>query len=697
MKLDKNLKLLAVLLISITVLISESSSISLRKVESDSTVDSTRHKTVHKSVAKAGATGTAAKAAVKTAVAAVAAKTASNTIAKKADPAPAPAVRVIPAPTFNATNVTLSGIMYENLNQTYVKQDIPTFKSSVRKWNDLKLFDKQLDDIYQDMIYKQNKDLSPEAAKASIQIFARQFEACDGNGDNVLNQTEFTKCFVNDTYLNSVQPTHARFATFSNYSFTNSTGFYPLLFSVMDTYNLNYTNFHDYMMLRLMAFSWRKCSVSAPFIEEVSFECAIEIAFGSKSISRNTNRHLFKLALELSNSQSVRNLDFISYFIVAQSVRLFGKINNKEDGDATKAEMNLALDTNMLPSRYCQEVIDMFFQLVEEEKNVNHGMDLLSFVFYDFVLRIFEVPNAAKKWKLNNVEFKNLFSHYLFPATTLEEVQMIPQNNLTNESYQMYTYMNISQYHQEADHFLKFAQKSEKTVKSLKTLKAHTENKKHRLGNARKLPGDMVFDIVATSNWLFNILDHDADGVLSFYEYANFMQISYLFSRFDQYRKGRVVAGNLYEKYTTYADFPYVSSQLRQRGQRFNLLSQDLYMDLMRTTLVLRIDDLINANKRRLDPTTLYEIELKHIFSVVNLGGVPDAILNKCLRGVDDNNVPKYEWECAFVNSITITSNYLESSDSYLTAKSAKLNLLNTAFVNVDPQLKQAPKAAATE
>ena len=578
-----------------------------------------------------------------------------------------------------------------------MKQDIPTFKSSVRKWNDLKLFDKQLDDIYQDMIYKQNKDLSPEAAKASIQIFARQFEACDGNGDNVLNQTEFTKCFVNDTYLNSVQPTHARFATFSNYSFTNSTGFYPLLFSVMDTYNLNYTNFHDYMMLRLMAFSWRKCSVSAPFIEEVSFECAIEIAFGSKSISRNTNRHLFKLALELSNSQSVRNLDFISYFIVAQSVRLFGKINNKEDGDATKAEMNLALDTNMLPSRYCQEVIDMFFQLVEEEKNVNHGMDLLSFVFYDFVLRIFEVPNAAKKWKLNNVEFKNLFSHYLFPATTLEEVQMIPQNNLTNESYQMYTYMNISQYHQEADHFLKFAQKSEKTVKSLKTLKAHTGNKKHRLGNARKLPGDMVFDIVATSNWLFNILDHDADGVLSFYEYANFMQISYLFSRFDQYRKGRVVAGNLYEKYTTYADFPYVSSQLRQRGQRFNLLSQDLYMDLMRTTLVLRIDDLINANTRRLDPTTLYEIELKHIFSVVNLGGVPDAILNKCLRGVDDNNVPKYEWECAFVNSITITSNYLESSDSYLTAKSAKLNLLNTAFVNVDPQLKQAPKAAATE
>jgi hypothetical protein len=693
MKLDKNLKQLAVLLITITVLISESSSISLRKVESDLTVDSTRHKTVHKAVAKAGATGTVANAAVKTAVAAVAKKAATNTVAKKADqaPAPAPAVRVIPAPTFNATNVTLSGIMYENLNKTYVTQDVTTFKSSIRKWNDLKLFDKQLDDIYQDMIYKQNKDISPEAAKASIQIFARQFEACDGNGDNVLNQTEFTKCFVNDTYLNSVQPTHARFATFSNYSFTNSTGFYPLLFNVMDTYNLNYTNFHDYMMLRLMAFSWRKCSVSAPFIEEVSFECAIEIAFGSKSISRNTNRHLFKLALELSNSQSVRNLDFISYFILAQSVRLFGKINNKEDGDVTKAEMNLALDTNMLPSRYNQEVIDMFFQLVEEEKNINHGMDLLSYVFYDFVLRIFEVPNAAKKWKLNNVEFKNLFNHYLFPATTLEEVQMIPQNNLTNESYQMYTYMNISQYHQEADHFLKFAQKSEKTVKSLK---AHAKGKKHKIGNERKLPGDMAFDLAATSNWLFNILDHDADGVLSFYEYANFMQISYLFSRFDTYRKGRVVAGNLYEKYTTYADFPYVSSQMRQRGQRFNLLSQDLYMDLMRTTLVLRIDDLINANKRRLDPTTLYEIELKHIFSVVNLGGVPDAILNKCLRGVDDNNVPKYEWECAFINSITITSNYLESSDSYLTAKSANLTLLNTAFVNVDPQLKQAPKAA---
>jgi hypothetical protein len=595
-----------------------------------------------------------------------------------------------PAPLFNATNFTILSSMYDDLNKTYTKQDLPTFKLNNRRWADLKLDDKQLEDIYQDLIYRQNKDVTPAAARAAIQIFVNNFQACDTNQDNVLNLQEFTGCMANDTYLSQINQPQPRWATYANYSFTNSTGFVPLLFKVMDTFNYNYTTFHDYMTLRLFLFSWRKCSVNAPFIEEVSFECAIEIAFGSKTLSRNTARHLYRLALELSNAQNVRNIDFIAYYIIAQSVRLYGKINNKEDGDATKTEFNLALDSNVLPSRYNQDIINYLFQLVEEPGRSNQGIDLLSFVFYDFILRIYEVPSAQRKWYLNLSEFTDIFNHYLFPYTTLQEIQSIPQNNLTSSSYQMYTYLNISQYHQEADHFLKFAQKSEKImVASNEKL----QNKKLKLGSMNKNsaligpPGNMTFNLASTAQWLFRILDNDADGYLTFYDYANFIQIAYLFNKFDTYRKGRIVAGNLFEKYTSYADFPYVSYNLRERCKRFNLLAQDLYMDLQNTILVIRIDDIINANKRRVDPTTLYEVELKNIFASVNLGFVPDAYLNKCLRGVDDNNIPKYDWECAFIQAVTSTLNYLESSSFYLTSKQANLTLANTAFVNIDPAI----------
>jgi len=625
----------------------------MRKVENDANLEFERHKAVR--------------------------KVASKNNAGQAPSGSAPAPNIPANLTFNATNNTLSRSMYNDLNNTYVKQSENTFKAGNRAWSDNKLTDKQLEDIYQDLIYKQQPHITPQGSRAAIQIFVKQYEACDSNHDNVLNLTEFVGCFANDTYLSSIVPPNPRFATYVNHSYTNETGgFYQILFNTMDTYSLSYLNFHDYMMIRLIAFSWRKCSVSAPFIEEVAFECAIEIASGTKTLSRNTARHLYGLALELSNAVGVRNLDFMAFFQVAQSSRLFGKINNKEDQDSTKSEFNMALDSNALPSRYNQDVIDQLFQLVHEAGKPNQGIDLLSFVFYDFSLRLFEVPNAQKKWFINVFEFTSIFNNYLFPSKIMMEVQQTPQNVLNANSYQMYTYLNISAYHQEADHFLKFTQIGEK-------IKSEAENSMTAPDpSSDKLP----FNLANTAAWFFNILDSDSDGSMSYYDFANFMQISYLFKQFDPYFKGKIVAGNLYDKYTSYADFPYVSYILREKAKRFNLFPQDQYVDLLRAVLVLRIEDIINVNTRRVDPTTLYEIELKTIFAAVNLGNVPDGYLSKCLRGVDDKDIPKYDWECAFIQAVSTTLNYLESSSFYIKAKKANINLSKTAFVNVDPQIQ---------
>jgi len=195
---------------------------------------------------------------------------------------------------------------------------------------------------------------------------------------------------------------------------------------------------------------------------------------------------------------------------------------------------------------------------------------------------------------------------------------------------------------------------------------------------------NLTFSLINTSALFFEILDHDNDKYLDFYEFGTFIQVSYLFTKFDPYYKGRLLAGDLYEKFTQYSDLPVLNYLVRERAKRFNLIPQDIYLDLSTTLLVMRIDDIISTFVRRTDKTTLYEVEIKNILSFTNMRFIPDNTLNKCLRGTDQNNVPLYDWECSFIESLILNLKYYEYSYAYLTTNNLNLTLSNTVFVNPD-------------
>jgi hypothetical protein len=531
-------------------------------------------------------------------------------------------------PTLAKANMTWQNVTNASLNETFVKQSIADFRAMHRKW-DWKVLDKQLDDIYQDMNFQREVDHSEKGVRSFLEIFVNNFQNCDTNFDNILNITEFSNCMKNDSYLASIVPPPPVFATYVNYTFNNNTGFYPIIFNILDTHRTNYLNFHAYMTLRLMAFSWRKCSVSAPFIEEVNFECALEISSGYRTLPRSTVRRIFGLGMELSNSESTRNLDFVTYLLVATSTRLYGQINGKEDTDITRSEFNLALDSNILPMRYNQDIINNIYTLIEDADKPNQGIDVLSFVFYDFFLRIFDTPisgqNKKRPYYLNNDDFLNTANHYLFPNKTTSELMKIPQMNITAGSYQMFTYLNISNFHNEADHFLRSFVETDEKIMYINKNRFGGANQK--FNNFRFLAksedkiaksGDNILNIIGnndnlayyagnTTKSLFSMLDNDLDGFINFYDYGNFIQIAYLFTKFDVYNKGRIVAGDLFEKFSQWADYPVVSYHLRERAKRFNLMPQDSYMDLSMTILTLRIDDIIATVTRRVDKTTVFE------------------------------------------------------------------------------------------
>lgn len=187
---------------------------------------------------------------------------------------------------------------------------------------------------------------------------------------------------------------------------------------------------------------------------------------------------------------------------------------------------------------------------------------------------------------------------------------------------------------------------------------------------------------------IFDILDTNGDGWVGFYDYAFFIQTATLFQKFDEYNIGRVLAGNMAWKIRNYYDYPSISYKIRDRSQRFGLIPSEQPVDLFGTLLILKIDDIIASSARRSDKATLYEFELRNVFKQICYDSIPGNVINHSLRDYDSKNIPLYDWECAFINSVKAVLNYNEASYAYLLTRSQNFTLTNTQFMNVYPQLE---------
>ena len=353
----------------------------------------------------------------------------------------------------------------------------------------------------------------------------------------------------------------------------------------------------------------------------------------------------------------------------------------------------MLLDTNYLPSRYSQNVITQFFTLISDEDTPSQGIDFQTFMYLDYALTLFEVKNATQRWKLNPLEFLSVLQSPKFPIGITNQINLLPTTNFTNMTYNMYTYQNIPNFNDEQDFLLKFIQTNEATeVKGqAKGQLRKTKTRSRALINPNPIynypTNSTVFYLPFISDRLFNLIDVNSDGLLEWYDFGNFFQVFWLFNKFDPQMKGHLTAGEALEKFVDYSDFPKVNHLIRFRSKRLAQINQDTYVDPFSILTLLRIDDIVTLYVRRSDPTTLYEVELKRVLLKANLNNITEGILNKCLRGTDLTNVPKYDWECAFTAALIENIRFYESAAAYNTAKMNNITLTNTMFYNVDPTL----------
>jgi len=136
-----------------------------------------------------------------------------------------------------------------------------------------------------------------------------------------------------DKYLSEIIPPPPQYANLLNH--TNFDYFVGRIFDLMDPLEMGFLNLHAYLELRIMVYSWRKCAILSPFIEESSWECAITVVSNMKVMSRSTLRNTYYMCLDVSNSFRVRTIDFISFLYFATAARVYGTMNQKGDGDVT--------------------------------------------------------------------------------------------------------------------------------------------------------------------------------------------------------------------------------------------------------------------------------------------------------------------------------------------------------------------------
>lgn len=595
---------------------------------------------------------------------------------------------------------TINSTLNKVLDSSYSSQNLNGFVKDYSSW-DLKMLTKDLHNIFDTMRLYDNKYKTPHGDRVYINLFVNDFTKCDKDKSNTLDYKEFKECMENDSYFKFIIAPIEMYASRKN--LTNKDNFYNDIFSILDNQNSTYINFHGYMHLRFISFAWKKCGVQSPFIEEVNWECAIETLTSMKTSSRTTLRNIYYMAMELVGGDHVRNLDFISFLYFAQGVITYSKINGKMDSDVTKNEFNLALDENVLPKRYNQHLVDVFYRLTEDSSNLNGGIDIRTFIYYDFIFRLFDKYSLTRPYHLNYKEFELLLKDEVFPIKIKNEIAKINDKVFSKDSYNMYTYMNIDNFHEDKDFFNNFLEKSVITNKNNnynryrkiaavhKAAEAALAGKKQYIYQndimSSPLPASKPLNFTSMLFKLFDLIDVNSDGYIDYYDFGTFYQTAYLFSKFDVKDSGQIMIPDAFEKYHYWSEFPRVSEEYRNRANRFNLINQDSYLDLYYVLLIMRIDDLAAMYTRKNDLSTMYEFELKRMFSKCSMNNVQDSKLKNCVKGLDRNNIPKYDWECSFIEGLKQNIDYIETATAYNTVKAQNITLVNTVFNNIDPAL----------
>lgn len=230
-------------------------------------------------------------------------------------------------------------------------------------------------------------------------LFIFPFEACDKNGDYILDEKEFGACFDSDPKSKTVE-FRRRYKEKKH----------SLMMTSVSTRGVTQNNFADYLFIRKALFGWQQCHSNAKYIAKSHFKCALGASIPQKYYNSMDFEKIYNTGMRLAADRNLIELDFISYLRVLYYTYVFGIFNLPADtANLEKSQFLKAIKEDRLPNNWEESEVDTIYDLINNSPTMHLNkvstIDFESWAFFFNLHHTFNMYSQARPLQLKKDEF----------------------------------------------------------------------------------------------------------------------------------------------------------------------------------------------------------------------------------------------------------------------------------------------------
>lgn len=255
----------------------------------------------------------------------------------------------------------------------------------------------------------QNKDdlIDQKEWDAFSTLYLFPFEACDSNGNYLLEAAEFKKCFNADP--------KSKLLTFRRRYKDKE---HNMMMQVVSTRGNDEINFSDYLFIRKSLFGWQQCHSNAKYIAVSHFKCALKLTIPQKYHLKISVEDMYHVGLSLANDKALIELDYISYLRVLYFAYIFSVYGAPHDSPYLEQQQFIkAIREDRFPQNWEESEINLLYDLINTNPfKKNFTMNFSTFAFYFNLHRLFNKYSIEKPLQLSDPELQKLLNDALAPV-----------------------------------------------------------------------------------------------------------------------------------------------------------------------------------------------------------------------------------------------------------------------------------------
>lgn len=258
-----------------------------------------------------------------------------------------------------------------------------------------------------------------------VALYVLPFEACDQNGDYLLDEAEFGFCFEKDPKFKTI--------IFPRRYGTNA---HIEIMKVMTTRQANLINFNEYLFTRRAIYGWTTCHSNAKYIARTSFSCALKTAlsFERKMNFKLTDNEIYTAGLRIDNDFEIQ-LNYISYLRILHYFNLFNIYSASSSiAQLEKIQLQKAVSEDRLPNNLDEEIINVWYDLISANPfKKADSMGFKTFAFFWNLHRLFNTYSVQRPGQLNEEEVLKLLKDRTTPGFIVHAIDSSKTNFVTSQ------------------------------------------------------------------------------------------------------------------------------------------------------------------------------------------------------------------------------------------------------------------------